>query len=96
MATLHIEHAVSDFELWSAAFDRFAEIRKQSGVLGHRVQRPVGDPRFVVIDLEFGTTGEAERFLRFLHEKVWSSRENAPALAGSPQAKILESVPGVG
>jgi hypothetical protein len=43
----------------------------------------------VVIDLDFATTTEAEKFLRFLRERVWSSGENAPALAGAPQARIL-------
>jgi hypothetical protein len=92
MPTLHIEHAIADFEIWAAAFDRFAEMRTRSGVLGHRIQRPVDDPRYVVIDLDFGTTGEAERFLEFLRQEVWSSPENAPALAGTPQTRILESV----
>jgi hypothetical protein len=90
MPTLHIEHAIIDFDLWKAAFGRFAEFRRQSGVLRHRVQRPVDDPTYVVIDLDFATTGEAERFLTFLREKVWSSPENAPALAGPPQTRILE------
>jgi hypothetical protein len=92
MATLHIEHAIVDFELWKVAFDRFAEKRKQSGVLRHRIQQPIDDPRYVVIDLDFGTADEAERFLAFLHEKVWPSQDNAPALAGRPQTRILESV----
>jgi hypothetical protein len=92
MPTLHIEHAIVDFDLWKAAFDRFAELRKQSGVLRHHVQQPVDDPRYVVIDLDFRTTDEAERFLAFLREKVWSSQENAPALAGRPQTRILEPV----
>jgi hypothetical protein len=58
-------------------------------VLADRVRRPVDDPRFVVIDLDFATTTEAEKFLRFLRERVWSSGENAPALAGAPQTRIL-------
>jgi hypothetical protein len=90
MPTLHIEHAIVDFDLWKAAFDRLAELRKQSGVLRHRIQRPVDDPRYVVIDLDFDTTDEAEAFVEFLRTKVWSSRENAPALAGAPHTKILE------
>lgn len=92
MPTLHIEHAILDFDLWKAAFDRFAELRQRSGVLRHRIQQPVDDPRYVVIDLDFETTGEAERFLAFLREKVWSSAQNAPALAGTPQTRILEPV----
>lgn len=90
MPTLHIEHAITDFTTWRAAFDRFAEFRDKSGVRRHRVQRPVDDPNFVVIDLDFNTIAEADTFLRFLQATVWSSRENSPALAGSPQAKILE------
>ena len=90
MATLHIEHAITDFGLWSAAFDRFADFRKQSGVRAQRVQRPVDDPHYVVVDLDFDTAGQAERFLEFLQTKVWASSNNAPALAGTPQTRILE------
>ena len=90
MSTLHIEHAIIDFDLWKAAFGRFAEFRKQSGVLRHRIQRPVGDPNYVVIDLDFDSPAEAQRFLAFLHAKVWSTQENSPALAGTPQTKILQ------
>jgi hypothetical protein len=92
MPTLHIEHAITDFDLWKAAFDHFSERRTQSGVLRHRVQRPVDDPRYVVIDLDFATTGEAKRFLAFLREQVWASRDSSPALVGEPRATILEPV----
>ena len=34
MATLHIEHPVTDFGTWQAAFDRFAQVRQESGVSG--------------------------------------------------------------
>ena len=91
MPTLHIEHSIVDFEVWRAAFGRFAEIRAQSGVRHHRVLRPVDDPKYVVIDLDFDTVAEATRFLEFLHERVWSSPQNAPALVGAVQTRILES-----
>lgn len=91
MATLHIEHPITDFETWKAAFDGFAEQRKNAGVRGHRILRPVGDVRYVVVDLDFQTLDEAERFLHFLQTKVWNSAENAPALVGTPQTKILEA-----
>ena len=92
MTTLHIEHPITDFTTWKAAFDRVAPIREQSGVLHHRVQQPVGEPHYVVVDLDFGTTAEADAFLTFLQTKIWSTSENSPALAGTPQTKILESV----
>ena len=90
MATLHIEHPITDFGTWKAAFDRFAEAREKSGVRGHRILRPVDDAHYVVVDLDFQTVGEAERFLDFLRTRVWSSSQNAPALAGAPQTRILE------
>ena len=43
-----------------------------------------------MVDLDFGTRGEAEAFLRFLTAQVWGIPQNAPALAGSPQTMILE------
>lgn len=92
MTTLHIEHAIVDFDLWRQAFERFATVRRESGVLAHRVLRPVDDARYVVIDLDFATAEQAQRFLTFLHERVWSSPENAPALAGTPQTRFLELV----
>ena len=89
MPTLHIEHPITDFATWRAAFDRFAEARRAAGVRGHRLQQPVDDPRYVVIDLDFDTVDQAASFLQFLQTTVWSVPANSPALAGSPQVKIL-------
>lgn len=91
MATLHIEHSIVDFDIWTAAFDRFAGVREQAGVRRHHIQRPVDDPKYVVIDLEFDTVAEAENFLDILRTRVWSNPGNSPALVGSPQTKILEA-----
>ena len=90
MATLHIEHAISDFEVWREAFQQFDRARQQAGVRSHQVRRPVDDAQYVVIDLDFATTAEAERFRSFLHEEVWSSPANSPALVGHPETMILE------
>jgi hypothetical protein len=93
MPTLRIEHPITDFGAWNSAFARFAEAWRQAGVRAQRIQRPVGDPRYVVVDLDFGTHGEAETFLRFLTTQVWGVPGNAPALAGTPKALILEPAP---
>lgn len=92
MRTLHIEHAITDIETWAAAFNRFAEARRAAGVRAERVQQPVDDPRYVVVDLEFDTTEEARAFLAFLESQVWKVRENSPGLAGTPQTMVLEPV----
>ena len=93
MATLHIEHPITDFDTWNAAFARFADARRQAGVRQQRVCRPVDDPAYVVVDLDFDSVADAEKFLGFLQENVWASSENAPALAGKPQTQILEAAP---
>jgi len=90
MTTLHIEHAITDYGVWKSAFNRFEELRRQSGVKHHRVLRPADDPAYVVVNLDFGTAEEARAFLEFLRAKVWSSPQNAPALAGTPQTRILD------
>lgn len=92
MPTLHIEHPITDLDTWKTAFDRVAEFRSASGVLGARVQQPVDDAHYVVIDLDFTTTLEAEQFLEFLRTKVWSSPEGSPALVGTPKTAILHAV----
>ena len=59
---------------------------------GERVQHPVGDDRYVVVDLDFSTHEQAQRFLHFLETTVWASRDTSPALAGTPRTRILEPI----
>lgn len=92
MPTLHIEHVITSYSDWKAAFDRFADMRAQAGVRRHVIRQPVDDPRYVVIDLDFDSTAAAQAFLDVLRERVWPSRENAPALEGAPMTRILETV----
>lgn len=92
MATLHIEHAISDYGTWKAAFDRFAEARASAGVRSHRIQQPVDDERYVLLDLEFDSAAGAEGFRTFLRERVWASRDASPALVGDPIARVLRTV----
>jgi hypothetical protein len=92
MTTLHIEHAITDLAVWRGAFDRFADRRRQGGVSAERVQQPVDDDHYVVVDLDFATVDQARRFLGFLESTVWASRDSSPALAGRPLTRILEPV----
>lgn len=91
MATLHIEHAIHDFDLWKTAFSRLADVRRQAGVVAHRVAQPVDDPHRIVIDLDFAGVEEAQRFLGFLQTQVWTSSDRSPALAGDIRTTILET-----
>ena len=92
MITLRIEHPISNLPTWKAAFDRFAERRRQGGVCGERLQHPVDDERYILVDLDFPTREQAQRFLGFLETTVWASRDSSPALVGTPRTSILESI----
>ena len=50
---------------------------------------PLEAASYVVVDLDFATVGEAAAFLTFLRDQVWAVPANSPALAGTPEAKIL-------
>jgi hypothetical protein len=89
MTILQIEHEISDFETWKAAFDRDPLERKASGVRRYRVLRPVDDPRYIKVDLEFDSSGDAESFLAKL-EAMWKSGTAAPALRGDPRVRLVE------
>jgi hypothetical protein len=90
MATLRIEHAINDYETWHDAFDGFAEARAQAGARSFAIRRPVDDPKYLMLDLEFDTAAQAEAFAEFLHQRVWSSPGASPALAGAARTRILD------
>jgi hypothetical protein len=93
MSTLHIEHAITDFGTWATAFDRFSDARRDAGVRSHRVLRPIDDPCYVVVDLEFDADDAAVAFREFLETVVWAVPANAPALASAPKAIVLRAEP---
>jgi hypothetical protein len=86
MATLHIEHAVTDFASWKQAYDTFSSNRASGGVRSERVRHPAGDPNQVVIDLDFDSVESAQGFLAFLQTQVWPG---ASVMSGPAQAVIL-------
>lgn len=94
MTTLRIEHAITDYQLWRKAFDRFAEARAQAGVRSFAIRLPVDDPQYLMLDLEFDSPGPAQAFADFLMQHVWSSSASSPGLAGPPQTRILDLLPG--
>jgi hypothetical protein len=91
MFTLQIEHGIKDFGMWKAAFDRDPVNRAASGVVAHRIARPVDDSNYVVVELDFHERGQAEQLLANLQDNVWKSRAASPALNGAPQTRIVES-----
>jgi hypothetical protein len=89
MATVRIEHSVSNFEQWKRTFDSDPADRKGSGVRRYQVLRSHDDPHFVAIDLEFDTVPTAEAFLRAM-QTLWAGP--AKALIQGPRARVFDVV----
>jgi hypothetical protein len=91
---IQLEHPVKDFDTWKAAFDRDPVGREAGGVRRYRIVRPVDDPAYVAVDLEFDDKPTAATFLDGLH-RLWQSPMALAALAGAPKARIVETVENV-
>lgn len=92
MATLHIEHPITDLPTWLGAFGRFAEARTRAGVKAQRIHQPVDDEHYICVELDFDSVAEAQAFQRFLETKIWSSPAASPGLGGTPRARVLRPV----
>ena len=89
MYILRIEHPVLDFDGWKKAFDGDPVGREKSGVRRYQILRPVDDPRYVMIDLEFDTASQAEALLAAMRT-VWGRVEGTIMM--NPLARIVEAV----
>ncbi|WP_154605206.1 MULTISPECIES: hypothetical protein [Arthrobacter] len=92
MFALQIEHGIKDFGMWMGAYNADPLGRVASGVVGEGVYRPIGDDHYMVLDLDFVTSGEAEQFLGRLKTQVWSTPGASPALAGGPKTRVVEQL----
>ena len=92
MATLHIEHPITDLQTWLGAFARFEAARRKAGVRAHRVRRPLDDDHYIYVELDFDSVEEARAFEEFLETTVWASPEASPALGGTPRTRVLADV----
>jgi hypothetical protein len=88
---VQLEHPIRDFDTWKAAFDRDPVGREASGVRRYQIYRPIDDPNFIAVDLEFDSRGEADAFKLAL-EQLWRSPQAAPALGGAPRVRIVDMV----
>jgi len=89
MLILHIEHKVPNFDGWKKAFESDPINRKKSGVRRYSILRPIDDPNYVIINLEFESLKEAEDTLAALRV-LWSKVEGQVMM--NPQVRILDLI----
>jgi hypothetical protein len=91
MTVVRIEHSVPSFDKWKQAFDRDPADRKGSGVRRYQILRLQNEPNYVMIDLEFDNTAEAEAFVQKM-QRIWDGP--AKGIMLNPRARIAEFVEG--
>lgn len=89
MYILQIEHKIASYEGWKKAFDSDPINREKSGVRSYRIYRPDYDPNYVVVDLEFDNSKDAEAALASLR-KLWEKVEGN--IMFNPQTRILNVI----
>lgn len=89
MYMLRIEHSIPNYEGWKQAFDSDPVGREKSGVRRYQILRPIDNPNYVMIDLEFETMSQAEALLAAMRV-VWGRVEGTIMM--NPQARIVEAV----
>jgi hypothetical protein len=91
MPVVRIEHSVPSFDKWKQAFDRDPADRNGSGVRRYQILRLQNEPNYVMIDLEFDNTAEAEAFVQKM-QRIWDGP--AKGIMLSPRARIADFVEG--
>lgn len=89
MYILQIEHRIPSYEGWKKAFDSDPINRGKSGVRSYRIYRPYNDPNYVIVDLEFENSKDAEAALASLR-KLWEKVEGN--IMFNPQTRILNMI----
>ena len=74
---------------WKKAFDGDPVGRERSGVQRYRILRPLDDPRYVMIDLDFSTAAQAEALLGAMRV-VWGQVQGK--IIFNPESRIVEVV----
>ena len=87
---VRIEHPVPDYDMWKNVFDtKGPELRARHGARGYQVLRPLDDPRYVMIDLDFDSRKDAEGFLAAMHQ-LWAG--DGGQVSSDQRARIAAAV----
>lgn len=89
MFTLQIEHRVCDFDAWKKAFDHYNPLQAENCVHRYRIFRSLENPNYVMIDLDFERSSEADIFVEEM-QQLWGRGEGK--LIDRPQVRIVESL----
>ncbi len=77
-----VRHRVGDFDAWKKAYDDFAPVQAEHGVLGDQVLRSIENPNDVVVTHAFDSPEAARAFFEMpeLKEAMSQAGVNADSL----------------
>jgi heme-degrading monooxygenase HmoA len=89
MTTLAVRHTVQDFDVWKAAFDAHADVRRSHGATGHRVLR---DGQDVLVLIDFDSKEQAGAFTA---DPSLKAAMASAGVTGAPDIAIREEAEGL-
>ena len=92
MATLHIEHAITDLATWQRPSTGSRTGRVAAGVVAQRIHQPVDDDRYVVVQLDFPTRRQARRSAGSSRPRSGPPRPTRRGWQGARGAVVLAAV----
>ena len=86
MATILIQHQVTDFAAWKSVFDSAAAFRTSSGEVSAKIFRDASDPNKLTVINQWDSMANAQKFLH--SPELKASMEKA-GVVGKPDIHFL-------
>lgn len=91
VAAAMIAHEVADFDAWKKSYDAAQPLRDQAGIIGHAVNRVVGNPKLVLVYHQAETRAALEAFVASADLKAVMQRAG---VTSAPQINFVQAQPG--
>ena len=85
-----VRHRVADYDAWKKAYDGFAPIQAEHGVLGHQVLRSIENPNDVIVTHTFDSHEAARAF--FAMPELKETMNQAGVTADSVEISYFDEV----
>jgi len=90
MATLLVDHEVTDYAAWRTVYDTVDGARAHAGVTSHRVLQDTANPNHVVVEHVFPDAAGAGAFLE--NQDLREAMGRAGVIPGPVGAVVLDDV----
>ncbi len=89
MASIMVQHTVSDFATWKKVFDSSVDMRKTAGELSNQLFRDASDPNKVTVINQWKSMADAQKFA---HSPELKAAMEKSGVVGQPAIFFLNEV----